>query len=100
MIKYALYAHLEAKPGKESEVEEFLKGALPIVQQETGTITWFAIKLGPGRYGIFDVFQDEAGRNAHLNGKVAAALMEKASELFAKPPAIDKIDVLAAKLKE
>ena len=100
MIKYALYAHLEAKPGKENEVEEFLKGALPIVQQETGTIAWFAIKLGPGRYGIFDAFQDEAGRNAHLNGKVAAALMAKASELFAKAPAIDKIDVLASKLKE
>lgn len=100
MIQYALQAHLDAKPGKEKEVEEFLKSALPLVQQESGTPAWFAIKIGSGRYGIFDVFHDEAGRDAHLNGKVAAALMAKASDLFAKPPAIDKIDVLAAKLKE
>lgn len=100
MIQYALQAHLDAKPGKEKEVEEFLKSALPLVQAESGTAAWFAIKVGPGRYGIFDVFHDEAGRDAHLSGKVAAALMAKASDLFAKPPAIDKIDVLAAKLKD
>jgi len=98
MIQYALQAHLEAAPGKEKEVEEFLKSALPLVQAETGTAAWFALKVGPGRYGIFDVFHDEAGRNAHLNGKVAAALMQKADELFSSPPKIDKIDVLATKL--
>lgn len=100
MIQYALQAHLEAKPGKEKEVEEFLKSALPIVQAETGTVAWFAIKIAPGRYGIFDVFHDEAGRDAHLSGKVAAALKQRGGELFSKPPAIDKIEVLAAKLKE
>jgi quinol monooxygenase YgiN len=100
MVQYALWVDLEARPGKEKEVEEFLKGAQPIVQAEPGTAAWFAIKTSPGHYGIFDVFPDEAARDAHLNGKVAAALMQKADELFAKPPTIDKIDVLAAKLKQ
>ena len=97
-VKLALIAKLEAKPGKETEVENFLKGALPLVQEEPGTIAWFAIRLGNSSFGIFDVFNDDAGRQAHLNGKVAAALMAKASELFAKPPEIQKWDVIESKL--
>jgi quinol monooxygenase YgiN len=89
---------LEAKPGKEADVEQFLRNGLSIVQGEPATTTWYAIKLGPSTFGIYDTFQDESGRQAHLTGKLAAALKEKASELFAKPPSIDKIDILAAKL--
>jgi quinol monooxygenase YgiN len=98
MVKVALFVRLEAKPGKEAEVERFLLDGLPLVQQEPATIAWFGIRLGPSTFGIFDAFADEQGRQAHLAGKVAAALMAKASELFAKPPAIEKVDVLAAKL--
>jgi quinol monooxygenase YgiN len=98
MVKLALYVRLEAKPGKEQEVEAFLLGGLPLVEQEPATAAWFGLKLGPSTYGIFDAFDDEAGRDAHLNGKVAAALMAKAGELFASPPSIVKVDVLAAKL--
>lgn len=98
MTKVALYVQLEAKPGKEQEVERFLRDALPIVQQEPATTAWFAIRMGPSKFGIFDAFPDDAGRDAHLSGKVAAALMAKASELFTQPPKIEKIDVLADKL--
>jgi quinol monooxygenase YgiN len=97
-VKVALLVRLEAKPGKESDVENFLKGGLSVVQGEPATIAWFAIRLGPSTFGIFDAFPDDAGRQAHLSGQVAAALMAKASELLAKPPAIEKVDVLAAKL--
>jgi quinol monooxygenase YgiN len=98
MVKVALWVRLEAKPGKEEEVESFLKGGLAIVQEEPATTAWFAIRLGPSTFGIFDAFPDEAGRQAHLTGRVAAALMAKAPELLAQPPSIEKIDVLAAKL--
>ncbi|WP_367253262.1 putative quinol monooxygenase [Pseudomonas sp. stari2] len=98
MVKVALFVRLEAKPGKEKEVESFLLGGLSIVEEEPATTAWFAIRLGPSTFGIFDAFPDEAGRQAHLSGKVAAALMARATELFAEPPAIEKIDVLAAKL--
>jgi quinol monooxygenase YgiN len=98
MVKVALLVRLEAKPGKEAEVENFLRGGLPIVQEEPATTAWFAIRLGPSTFGIFDAFPDEAGRQAHLSGRVAAALMAKASELLAKPPVIEKVEVLAAKL--
>jgi quinol monooxygenase YgiN len=98
MVKVALLVRLEAKPGKEAAVEEFLRAGLPIVQDEPATTAWFGIRLGPTTFGIFDAFPDEAGRQAHLSGRVAAALMAKAPELFAKPPAIEKVDVLAAKL--
>jgi quinol monooxygenase YgiN len=98
MVKLALFVRLEAKPGKEADVESFLRGGLPIVQDEPATIAWFGIRLGPTTFGIFDVFPDEAGRQAHLSGQVAAALMAKAPELLAKPPVIEKVDVLAAKL--
>ena len=98
MSKLALYVPLEAKPGKEKEVAEFLKSALPLVDAEPGTISWYAIQNSPSSFAIFDSFNDEAGRDAHLNGKVAAALMAKASELLATPPTIHKIDILARKL--
>ena len=98
MTKVALYVPLEAKPGKEKEVAEFLKSALPLVNAEPGTVSWFAIQEGPSSFAIFDTFDDEAGRDAHLNGKVAAALMAKAGELLVKPPAIHKIAILADKL--
>jgi quinol monooxygenase YgiN len=98
MTKFGLIARLEAKPGKEKDVEEFLRGALPVVQQEQGTIAWFAIRLSPSTFGIFDTFPDEAGRQAHLTGRVADALFAKASELFSKPPSIERFDVLADKL--
>lgn len=98
MVKVALFVRLEAKPGKEKEVENFLLSGLPIVQAEPATTAWFGIRLRPSTFGIFDAFPDEAGRQAHLSGRVAAALMAKATELFAKPPSIEKVDVLAAKL--
>jgi quinol monooxygenase YgiN len=97
-VKVALLVRLEAKPGKEADVESFLRGGLSIVQQEPATTTWFAIRLGPSTFGIFDAFPDEAGRQAHLSGKVAAALKQKADELFSQPPTIEKVEVLAAKL--
>ena len=98
MVKVALLVRLDAKPGKEKEVEDFLRGGLAIVQQEPATTAWFAIRMGPSAFGIFDAFPDDAGRQAHLSGRVAAALMAKASELLAKAPVIEKVDVLAAKL--
>jgi quinol monooxygenase YgiN len=98
MIKVALYAKLEAKQGKEKDVEQFLMSGLQFVQQEPATVAWFGIRIGSSAFAIFDAFPDEAGREAHLAGKVAAALMDRAGDLLAKPPAIEKIDVLAAKL--
>jgi len=98
MVTVALYVRLEAKLGKEKEVETFLKGGLAIVQEEPSTTAWFAIRMGPSTYGIFDAFPDDAGRQAHLSGRVAAALMARAADLLAKPPSIEKVDVLAAKL--
>lgn len=98
MVALALLVRLEAKPGKEAEVESFLKGGLALVQEEPDTTAWFAIRLGRSTFGIFDAFADESGRQAHLSGKVAAALKEKASDLFSQPPVIEKVDVLAAKL--
>jgi quinol monooxygenase YgiN len=98
MVKVALWVRLEARPGKEADVESFLRGGLPLVQAEPATTAWFGIRLGPSTFGIFDAFPDEAGRNAHLSGRVAAALMAKASDLLAQPPTIEKVDVLAAKL--
>jgi quinol monooxygenase YgiN len=98
MVTVALLVRLEAKPGKEAEVESFLRSGLSLVQDEPATTAWFGIRLGPSTFGIFDAFPNEAGRQAHLSGKVAAALMAKASELLANPPVIEKVNVLAAKL--
>jgi quinol monooxygenase YgiN len=98
MVNVALLVRLEAKPGKEAEVESFLRGGLAIVEDEPATTAWFAIRMGPSTFGIFDAFPDDAGRQAHLSGRVAAALMAKAPDLLAQPPVIEKVDVLAAKL--
>ncbi len=100
MANVGLLVRLEAKPGREGDVENFLRGGLSVVQGEPATIAWFAIRLGPSTFGIFDAFPDESGREAHLSGRVAAALTEKAPELFAQPPTIEKVDVLAAKLPQ
>ncbi|PUZ22424.1 Quinol monooxygenase YgiN [Chitinophaga costaii] len=97
MITKALLARLEAKPGKEQEVETFLKGALPLVQDEKGTIHWFAIKFGTSTFGIFDTFSGEEGQQAHLSGAVAKALMDQAPNLFSTPPDIALLDVFAVK---
>jgi quinol monooxygenase YgiN len=97
-VTEALLVRLEAKPGKEQEVESFLRDGLPLVEGEPATTAWFGIRLGPTSYGIFDAFPDEAGRQAHLDGRVAQALTARASELFAQQPRIEKVDVLAAKL--
>jgi len=98
MTAKALFVRLEAKPGKENEVAKFLRDAQGLVQQEPATTAWFGIKLGPTTFAIFDAFPDDAGRDAHLSGKVAKALMEKAPELLAEPPKIEKADVLADRL--
>ena len=98
MVKLALFVRLEARPGKEEDVRRFLLEGLLLVEQEPATAAWFGLRLGPSTFGIFDAFATEDGRQAHLSGQVAAALMARASELFASPPSIEKLDVLAAKL--
>jgi len=98
MVRVALLARLEVKPGKEAEVAELLAGALPLANAEPATTVWFALRMGPTTFGIFDAFPDEAGRQAHLSGQIAAALMAKAPELLSQPPTIEPVDVLAAKL--
>jgi quinol monooxygenase YgiN len=98
MDKFALLALLEAKAGKETEVEAFLKSAQPLAVAETGTSTWYAVKLGPSKFGIFDTFRDEAGRNAHLTGEIAKALFAKAEDLFAVPPQVEMLEIMAAKV--
>jgi len=98
MVTKALFVRLEAKPGKETEVEDFLRGGLAVVTEEPATIAWFAIRLGPSTFGIFDAFPDESGRQAHLSGRVAAALMARAAEILVQPPIIERVEVLAAKL--
>ena len=97
-VTVALWVKLDAKPGKEGDLDTFLRSALPLVQEEPATLAWFAIRLGPSTFGIFDAFPNDVGRQAHLSGKVAAALMAKAPELLATSPSIEKIAVLAAKL--
>lgn len=98
MVTVGLLATLNAKPGKESELAEFLAGALPLAEQEPDTTAWFAIKIDESTFGIFDVFPSDDGRQAHLGGPIAAALMERAGDLLSSPPDIKQIDVLAAKL--
>lgn len=97
MVKLALLARLEAKPGKEQEVADFIKSALPLAEQEPATVSWYALQLGPATFGIFDTFETEQGREAHLGGEIAKALMAKAPELLAQPPIIEKVDLLAVK---
>ena len=98
MVKVGLFARLVAKPGREEEVAAFLASALPLAQAERATVVWFAVRLSKNEFGIFDAFPNEAGRKAHLDGPIAAALMAKAGELLSEPPKIEPVDVLAAKL--
>lgn len=97
MEKFAILARVEAKSGKEKEVLEFLKSALPMAQDEPATVRWYALQIGPSTFGIFDTFETEEGRAAHLNGPIAAALMANASELLASDPIIEMVDLLAVK---
>jgi quinol monooxygenase YgiN len=98
MLTVGLFARLEAKPGKEEEVAAFLRQGLQLANQETTTPLWFALRLGPATFAIFDAFRDEAGRRAHLDGPIARALMAQAPSLLATPPVIERADVLGAKL--
>ena len=98
MPKLAIWVEMEAKAGKEQEVAEFLKSAQALAEKEQGTITWYAIKMGGPKFGIFDTFADESGREAHLNGEIAKALFAKAPELLAKEPQVHKLELLAAKV--
>ncbi|NWL80648.1 antibiotic biosynthesis monooxygenase [Pseudomonas taiwanensis] len=98
MVKVALLVRLEAKPGKVAEVEDFLRSGLQRVQEEPDTTAWFALRLGPTTFGIFDAFDNDLGLQAHMAGKVAEELMERADELLSELPQIDRIEVLAAKL--
>jgi quinol monooxygenase YgiN len=97
MDQFAVLAILQARSGKETEVEDFLKSAQPLVLREPGTTNWFALKLGPAQFAIFDTFPDASGRDAHLTGEVARALFAKAEELFAEPPRIEQCEILASK---
>ena len=97
MEKFAILARVEAKPGKEAEVMAFFKSALPLAEAEAETVRWYALQLGPSTFGIFDTFETEDGRKAHLAGQIAAALMEHASALLASDPIIEMVDLLAVK---
>jgi len=97
MIKLALFARIEAKPGKETAVADLLATGLTLAREEATTPIWFALRLSPTTFGVFDAFHDEAGRQAHLAGPIAQALIAKAPELFASPPSIDPIEVLGLK---
>lgn len=97
MERFALLVLLTAKPGKEHELANFLKSAQPLAVSEPGTAAWYAVKLGHNRFGIFDTFRDEAGRNAHLNGDIAKALFAKADELLSEKPQIEQLEILAEK---
>ena len=97
MAKYALYVSLKAKPGKEKDVEAFLKQGAEMAKKEAGTVSWFGLHESEGHYSVFDTFNDEAGRDAHLNGEIAKALMASADELFSEPPHISKISIVGEK---
>lgn len=98
MVTVGLLVRLEAKPGKEAEIGAFLRSALPLVQDEFATTAWFALQFGPTSFGIFDAFPDDEGRQAHLAGRVAAALLARAEDLLSAPPVIERVDTLASKL--
>ena len=99
MVKLALLVRLEARPGKEKELGDFLASALPMAQNEPGTIHWFALRIGPSTYGIFDTFEKEEGRQAHWNGPIAAALVARVPDLLSQPPVIEQVELLAVKAK-
>ena len=98
MVTLSLFVRLEAKPGKENEVAAFLKQGLELANQEATTPIWFALRLGPSTFAVFDAFRDESGRQNHLNGPIAQALMAQAPNLLASPPTIERVEVLGAKL--
>ena len=98
MNRFGILATLQARPGKEAAVEDFLKSAAPLVEAETGTTAWFSFRISPGEFGIFDTFQDEEGRAAHVNGEIAKALFARAEELFVSSPKIQTVDILAETL--
>jgi quinol monooxygenase YgiN len=98
MLKLGLFARLEAKPGKENAVAAFLMQGLQLAHQETTTPLWFALRLDPSTFAIFDAFEEETGRQSHLAGPIAKALMAQASTLLAAPPVIERVEVLGAKL--
>ena len=100
MVSLGLFVRLEAKPGKEKEVAAFLTQALQMANQETTTRLWFSLRLGPSTFGVFDAFEDESGRQTHLNGPIAQALMASAPNLFSAPPSIEKTEILGAKLPQ
>ncbi len=100
MLSLGIFVRLEAKPGKEQEVAAFLKQGLDLANQETTTPLWFALRLGPSTFGVFDAFHDESGRQAHLNGPIAKALLANAPNLLAVSPSIEKVEVLGAKLPQ
>lgn len=97
-VSVGLWVRLEAEPGREADVAQFLRAAQPLAEQEPDTLAWFAVRLGPATFGIFDAFPDDAGRDAHLNGEIARALLARADELLAEAPGIHRIDMLASKL--
>jgi quinol monooxygenase YgiN len=90
-----IVSHARTRAGKEADAEAFLKSAQPLALNERGTLKWYAIKIGPGKFGIFDTFANEAGRNAHLTGEIAKALTARANELFATPPQVEKVEIIA-----
>lgn len=96
MVRVGLFVRLEAAEGKEAALADFLRGAQPLVEDEPGTTVWYALQLGPSTFGIFDAFEDDDARQAHLNGKVAQGLADN-PELFAEAPSIEQVDVLASK---
>jgi len=100
MVTVGLWVRLEAKAGRERDLEAFLRSATPLVEEESGTLVWFGVRVSATTFGIFDAFADEAGRQAHLMGRVAAALAEHAATLLAAPPVVEHLDVLAAKLSK
>ena len=97
MAKQAIWVMLKAKPGKEADVEAFLAQGATMSREETQTVTWYGLKIAPGMYGVFDTFEDEAGRDAHMNGDIAKALMASAPELFSNEIKIETMEILAAK---
>ncbi|MGW5307482.1 putative quinol monooxygenase [Streptomyces griseoluteus] len=97
-VKVGLYVYVEAKPGKEEEVADFLREGLGLVREEPDTVAWFAVRLSSTGFAIFDVFPTDSARQAHLNGRLGSALMDRAGELFSQPPSVERLDVLAHKL--
>ena len=97
MIKYGLFVRLQAKPGKEKAVADFLAAGLGLTNQEATTPIWFAFKLSPTTFGVFDAFTNEEHRQSHLAGNMAKSLMARVDELLASPPSVEPLDILHVK---